>query len=288
MNGRSEGEEWAARELDELRARRFKPSAWRSFIVNSFNRAAQIRAQRPALARQARGWSAVGAVAGVGVGAVNPRLRRQIPALMVWWLAVATMLDWHLGMVEGPTGEYRESLSGADALTLARLWTVPILAAAREPETFTALIVAMALTDTLDGPLARRCGATRLGRDLDRSADLAVLFAAVTAARREGWLKAPVTHLLLFRAGLPIAFVAGSYFLQGARPKANGFQSFRRLTPALIGGLAIAPRTPLTGSALVAIAAGWPPAAAASRICAQCLRTRSDTRPRRAAPKRSA
>jgi phosphatidylglycerophosphate synthase len=102
-----------------------------------------------------------------------------------WWLSVAAMLDWHLGMVEGPAGEGRQDLSSADALTLTRLWMVPLLASAQEQLAFTSLIAIAGLTDTLDGPLARRLGPTRLGRDLECSRFSGHLSACVCKLRKD-------------------------------------------------------------------------------------------------------
>lgn len=266
MNGHTEGEEWAASELRRLRNQRFTPSAWIQFLANSYKRAKRTRAERPGLARQAHRWSGVGAVAGVGLCAVKPHMRRQLRGFAGWWLAVATMLDWHLGMVEGDAGELRESLSGADALTMTRLWMLPFLAASREPQTFTSLILAAAFTDTLDGPLARQHGTTRLGRDLDRTADVLTMMAAASAARREGWIRGPVARLLILRGTLPIAVVAGSYLLRAARPEEGDFRSFRQLAPMLTAGLALAPTAQRTGNTLVAIAAAGPLITAATQI----------------------
>lgn len=281
MNPRSEGEEWAAAELRRLRKQRFTPGAWARFIADSFDRAAQTRAARPTLARQARRWSGVGAAAGVGVCAVNPRLRRHTPGFAGWWLLVTAMLDWHLGMVQGPAAEGRNRLSPADAVTLARLWVVPFLAGAAQPRSFTALILGAALTDTLDGPLARQLGPTRLGQELDRTTDVVVMLAAAASARRAGWLNGPVARLLLLRGTLPIAVVTGSYLLHGAAPPAKDFASFRRFTPALIAGLAVAPSTPRIGNTLVALAAGGPLAAEARHVsrCYRPARSRDSHRP---------
>ncbi|WP_249010525.1 CDP-alcohol phosphatidyltransferase family protein [Conexibacter sp. DBS9H8] len=271
MNRHTEGEEWAAAELRQLRNRRFAPHAWARFIANSFHRAARTRAARPALARQARRWSLVGGATSVALCAVNPRLRRHALGSAGWWVALAAMLDWHLGMVQGPAGECRDRLSPADAVTLTRLWGVPFLEGADEPNSFTVLILGAALTDTLDGPLARQLGPTRLGRDLDRTADLMVMLAAASSARRLGWLNRPVATLLLLRATLPIAVVAGSYFLRDAAPNADEFGSYRLLAPMLTAGLAIAPTAPRVGNTLVAIAAASPLTTATAKISRRLL-----------------
>jgi phosphatidylglycerophosphate synthase len=169
------------------------------------------------------------------------------------------MLDWHLGMVEGPAGEDRGRLSAADALTLLRLWSVPLLAAQDDPATrsrpmFTALIASAAASDALDGALARRIGQTRLGSDLDKAADALTIAAASHAATRAGWLPRGAARLLAVRSVLPVAAVATTYFRTGRRPAIDSFGASRRLAPALLGGLVVAPFWPRAGAALASAA----------------------------------
>ena len=256
------GEQWAAEELDALRADRYGPRAWTRFLRASFRRAADVRRARPELARQARAWSAVGLVS--GVAASTAASRRSLAAtrpgrFALWWLATAAMLEWHLGMVEGPGGGPRERLTAADALTLQRLWSVPLLAAQGDPRrgsgpAFTALIASAAASDALDGALARRAGPSRLGRDLDKVADALVVGVAARAASRAGWLSPRAARLALLRSALPVAYSAGSYFRTGRRPIVDSLGPGRLLAPALLGGLAAAPFSPRAGATLVSTA----------------------------------
>jgi hypothetical protein len=109
------GEQWAATELDELRAGRFHPRAWQRFLSASFERATETRRHRPPLARQARAWSAAGLGAGLLVCG-SPRFPSPRPSrFALWWLATAAMLDWHLGMLEGPKGRRSQSCSPSPA-----------------------------------------------------------------------------------------------------------------------------------------------------------------------------
>ena len=253
------GEQWAAAELDELRAGRFHPCAWQRFLSASLERATETRRARPELARQARIWSAAGLVAGLAVCA-----SRRFPAprpsrFALWWLATTAMLDWHLGMVEGPEGEQRDRLSAADALTLTRIGLVPFVAAQGHPErasapAFTALLVFAGGSDALDGVLARRAGPTRLGRDVDTIADALTRLTAVRVAWRAGWLPAPAARLAAARHGIPVAVVAAGYFRTGRRPDTDAFEVARGLIPVLFGGLALAPFSPRTGAALTGTA----------------------------------
>lgn len=169
------------------------------------------------------------------------------------------MLDWHLGMVEGPKGEDRERLTAADAVTLTRLWSAPILAAQDQPtrdsrRVFAALIATAAASDVLDGPLARRAGSTRLGGDLDTIADAVTLASAARAARRAGWLPTGAARLVAVRSSLPVAVVAATYFRTGQRPASDCFGATRRLAPVLLGGLAAAPFSARAGATLTSAA----------------------------------
>jgi phosphatidylglycerophosphate synthase len=185
------------------------------------------------------------------------------------------MLDWHLGMVEGLAGEDRERLNAADALTLLRLWSVPLLAAQDDPATragptFTALIASAAASDALDGVLARRVGPTRLGSDLDKAADALTIAAASRAARRAGWLPSSAARLLTIRSALPVAAVAITYFRAGRRPPIDMFGATRRFAPVLLGGLAAAPYWPHAGATLTS----------AASIASLALDRKRPTRPR--------
>jgi phosphatidylglycerophosphate synthase len=188
----TDGERWTADALAALRRRRYRPAAWRAFMRDSLARSRASRAQRPALARQAARWGEAGGAVWAGTVLVLRRRGAPAPSLaggLAWWLAVWRMLDWHLGMAEGGDGVPRTRLSPADAVTLARFWLVPALpAAARGGAALPALVAIGGATDWLDGALAHRTGRTRLGRDLDTTADLAFFSVAALAAHRTGRL----------------------------------------------------------------------------------------------------
>jgi phosphatidylglycerophosphate synthase len=257
----TDGEHWAGEQLLALRSAAFRPSAWVRFVAASLDRARSTRCARPALARQSRRWAAGGLLAALAAagalrcaGAGAPRPGR----LVAWWLAIAAMLDWHLGMVEGPAGEPRDRLRAADAVALARVGLVPLVAALgrgsrRDAAAFSGLVAVGALTDALDGALARRSGATRLGRDLDTSADVLLKIAAARAARRAGWLTATSTHALIACQSAGVALATASYFATGRRRTAAPGQ-VTWSAPALLGGLGLAPRAPRLGEALVTAA----------------------------------
>jgi phosphatidylglycerophosphate synthase len=148
------------------------------------------------------------------------------------------MLHWHLGMVESPSGKVR-ALSAADALTVLRLALVPFAAvAAPSGPLFLALLTAGGATDLADGPLARRAGVTRLGRDLDPAADIAFLLAATRAARHARWLPGPAAGLIALRFLAPAATLTVGYFKHARRPPAERFSDTSWTSPLIYSGLA--------------------------------------------------
>lgn len=256
------GERWTSEQLLTLRNARYTPPAWGRFLAACAHRAGETRRARPQLARQAHVWSATGHIAGLTAASALRRadIAAPLPApWTAWCLATAAMLDWHLGMLEGPDGERRDLLTTADALTLMRIGLVPFLAATgrgsrRDAWAFSALSAASAITDVLDGTIARRTGPTRLGRDLDGIADALARLAAARAARRAGWLSAAAGGLVAARHTAPLALVAACYFRTGRRPTTGGFGDKPWGPIALHGGLTLAPGSPRIGSTLVASA----------------------------------
>jgi phosphatidylglycerophosphate synthase len=256
------GERWAADELLALRASAFRPAAWQRFLSASFRRATESRRARPNVARQARAWAAAALLVGHAarraariLGVASPSAR----AWTAWSLVSAAMLDWHLGMLEGPDGERRDRLRAADALSLARAELAPFVAAAgvdapRSRAAFSALIATGAVTDLLDGRLARRTGETRLGRDTDTVADVTLKLAAARAARQARWLTPTTTRVFATCQVAGIAVVAGTYLRRGRRPARERLAEPRWTAPPLMCGLALAPYAPRIANVLVGTA----------------------------------
>jgi phosphatidylglycerophosphate synthase len=237
----TDGERWSRELLDRLRAERFGAAAWGRFFADGARRARATRARRPELASQSRRWGAIGLAAALPFG-----LR---PA--AWWAAWWAMLDWHLGMVETSDGRERP-LAAADALTLARLWAVPVVR--RRPS---AAVVAAALaTDLADGALARRAGPTRLGRDFDATADTLFLAAVLRAAVERHGLDRRLLQLERARLALGAAIVLQSYFGGSEPPPAQ-----RDRGPAAVlaaaGALLASGDRPRAAEPLLAAAGGY-------------------------------
>ena len=229
----TEGELWARAELSALRDARFSPAAIARFLVHSERRARAVRRERPALARQARRWTAAGAAAWLGLAALGREpFRRRLGSGLSWWAACALMLDWHLGMVEEEDGR-AVGLAAADACTLARAWLVPVVADAAHP----AAIMLGAASDGLDGRLARATRTTRAGRDFDGVVDSCFTVAALRGARRSGGLPAAAVGAELGRVGAGVAYAVRSYFGRAQTPSAAVLRSGRALAPVRAAGL---------------------------------------------------
>jgi phosphatidylglycerophosphate synthase len=246
----SQGELWTREILQELRAGHYSPASWQRFLSRSLRRAADTRAARPSLARQARAWSIMG-FGLIGVSwAVRRRMGERAPVrAAAWWTSVSAMLDWHLGMVERADGVVSRDLGPADALTLTRFWLVPFAACRRRPHAFAALVGLGAGTDLLDGRLAASLGPTRLGRDLDTMADLSFFGAAALGARRSDWLSRGAALTVLARQAVPAMLGAAHYFARASRPPDVPGSAWT--SGLLVAGLALAPIRPKAGNALV-------------------------------------
>jgi phosphatidylglycerophosphate synthase len=218
----TEGERWTVDALAELRAGRYRLRAWRRFLDRSLQRSAEARAARAEMAAQARRWAVIGGAAWIVAWHLSRRhacVRLNCAAGLAWWAAVWRMLDWHLGMAEGGDGMPRRRLSSADAVTLSRFWLVPLVAGVGDSRRgLPAAIIVGGASDWLDGALARGRDRTRLGRDLDTTADLAFLTVAATAARRADRLPALGAWAVGTRHAAGCALALTAVFGRARRP----------------------------------------------------------------------
>ena len=229
----TDGERWARELLVELRAARFAPGAWLRFLRSSFVRAGEARRihrreHRQALALGAAGFAAWGGIA----------IRWPLIALVGagWWLLVALMLDWHVGMLERPDGSRPGGLGVANVLSVLRIGAAPALFALPHAAA-ASLLLAAGASDVLDGVLARVGDrVTRLGRWLDGASDTIVLGAAALAAPLPGW----AVGLVLVRCGVPWLAVATSYFARGEAPTGAALVSGRYPGLVLFTGISLA------------------------------------------------
>ena len=255
----TEGERWTRVELARLRSGRWRLRAWNTFLRAAQTRANDTRRGRPGLARQEAIWIAVGGAGWLVAGRLPAasslgQARRWGP---LWWAACAVMLDWHLGMLETPDGR-AVGLGAADALTLARAWLVPAVAARADPT----LVLLGGLTDAVDGPVARATRCTRFGHEFDAVVDACFTAAALRGGARRGGLSPLTVHVERGRSVAGIAYVSSAYLLVGRAPAARVRGSGRRAAPVRLAGLVAAGRghrrlaDTLIMAATVAAAAG--------------------------------
>lgn len=237
----TEGERWSRELLDRLRAQRFSAPAWQEFLAEAFRRARVIRARRPGVTRQSRRWGAAGLAAALPFG----------PAAAGWWAFWWAMIDWHLGMLETADGDPRP-LRAHDALTLARLWAAPV--ARRHPEPW--LVVAALATDLADGAMARRAGPTRLGRDLDSTADTLFLDQVLRGAIERRGLDPALLTLERARLAIGTGVVFASYFGRSEPTPAMGNRELAAVLAAA-GTLLAASGRPRAAERLLGAAIGY-------------------------------
>ena len=257
----TEGERWTAESLSELRRGGYRPSAWLEFLRSSLERSGEARRQRLPMARQAGAWGTLGAVGWMAACLLSRRagtVHLRIAPGLLWWWSVWRMLDWHLGMAEGGDGQPRERLSPADAVTLTRFWMVPAVPAlTRSQAGLPAVILIGGLTDWLDGALARSRGRTRLGRDLDTTADLAFLGTVAVSGGRAGRLPRAGCWALCARYGIGVAVSLLAVFGKARRPavRARPWGALLR-----VGGLAIcAAGREVSGTTVLLVGCAVPP-----------------------------
>jgi len=248
----TEGEFWSEELLSELRAGGYKPPAWSRFFVRAFARAREQRTERPRAHHQVLALGAAGLVAWGLVAVVGQAWVALAGAL--WWILIALMLDWHLGMLEDPSGHRLHRLGPANMLSVVRAGVAPALIVA-SPTVLAALLVPAGITDVIDGRIARaRREETRLGHRLDGGVDGLVLGAAAIGAAGAGVLPWWIAALVLGRHALQWLLVAAAFLVRAKAPPQNGFVSGKKPGLVLQAGLILAALH--VPSAAVLVAAG--------------------------------
>ncbi len=172
------GDAWTRELLAELRAARFSPAGWKRFFGSSLARAGEQRRSRPGARREALATAVLGLAAWAVVAVAGHPVLAVVGA--AWWLLVALMLWWHLGLLETPEGRSLDRLGLSNLVSLGRAAVIPALPAL-SPSLLAGALVAAVATDVLDGTLARRRReVTRLGLWLDGTVDGVLV--GVTAA----------------------------------------------------------------------------------------------------------
>lgn len=249
----TEGERWTREALEELRAARYAPRACVRFLSVSFARAGARRRERR---REHRQTVLLGA-AGLGLWAAVAVAGEPILGVAgsAWWLLVVLMLDWHLGMLERPDGRPLGGLGIANVLSLVRGGLVPALPFL-SPTVLALALLAAAVTDALDGQLARRRDeVTRLGLWLDGAVDSLVVGTGAVAIARAELLPAWIAGLVVARYALPWLAVAAFYLSRAEAPRPKRLLGGQVAGTVLLAGLVLAALRQPAASALVAAGA---------------------------------
>jgi hypothetical protein len=234
--------------LADLRDARFTPGGWACFFRDSFARAREQRTARPRAHRQAIAAGAAGIAAWGAVAAAGHPVLAVTGA--AWWLAAVLMLEVHLGLLETPDGRRLDRIGVPNALSLLRAGAIPLLPAL-PPHALAWALVAGAVTDVLDGALARsRRSVTRLGLWLDGTVDgvlLGVAAASLAAAGRLPWWCA---SLVLARFALP--WLSAPIWLARAETPRPGEYVPGRIPGALLLAGLVASGLAIPGAAVAA------------------------------------
>src|SRR5918994_3339100 len=141
-----------------------------------------------------------------------------------------------------------------NALSLARLFMVPGVVAlllARADGLAAALFVLAAVTDFLDGRLARLAGPTRLGRILDPVADRLMLSSVAVVLAVRGLLPAWAVAILVGRDLLTLVGI----FVVGSKVRVNRIG--KAATAVLMGAIALVVLMPGTVVGVILFYAGF-------------------------------
>lgn len=221
--------DWTEETLASLRAARYTPRAWATFLAASLRRARELRAVYPHAHRRLLALAGAGTAVWLAVGLAGEG--RLAAAGGLWWLAACAMTDWHLGLLDG-----RDRLGAANTLTLLRAGAVPAIVLLSRAPAGLALFAAAGLSDVADGYLARaRDETTRLGLWLDGSVD-GLLLAAVAVVALPAWAAA----LVVGRYAAPWLVIGASYFVRAQRPSLERFVSGRIPGLVTFAGMALA------------------------------------------------
>ncbi len=224
--------------IDEVARDHYSLRAWQTLLSRSLARSLEDIRKSPARTRSFWSWVAIVAATGAAVILLAARLQtpeRALTALVVWlpWYAGAVFfLLTHLGMVDDSHGIPHRSLLLPNGLSFFRLalaplvlWPclqVPVYPAAGL--VFALFLAGLALSDLLDGWLARRQKLdTRMGRMLDFLADVALLTFLAVGLYLASVVPGPLLLLLVVRYPVLLFAMLVMYFARISAPLLTAF-----------------------------------------------------------------
>ncbi len=227
--------------VEEVVRGNYSLEAWQSLLSRSWARSLEDIREVPDRTRSCLRWAVVGA--GIGTGLLFLALAfhglremvRTAALWLPWYVGVVLFMLTHLGMVDdSESGRPHASLLSPNVSSFMRLGLAPLvfwpcLSLPTHPSTgpiYASFLALLALTDVLDGWLARRLrAATRMGRMLDPLADLSFLTFLAIGLLAAGLLPKPLFILLVLRYPGTLVAVLVLYFTRGPVP----------LRPSVIG-----------------------------------------------------
>jgi cardiolipin synthase len=266
---------WVEHLLVDLRAARYRPGAWLTYLRRAIGFGRERALANPAAVRSILFVGLVLFVLSVAGSAalalgVDPALgRRAFGWTVLGLVPLITLTLLHVELLRDRDGTPLDALGWPSALTLSRVALVPaflvFMAAGRMRLGFVVFLFAI-LTDLLDGWVARRFRQeTRFGAILDPLADILCSFWLFVGMSLGGLLPWPALALATVRAALLLA--GGSYLYVTLGPvhihsTVPGKMTGLLLTGLVAARLAIAafdfgglerPLTPIVSDALVVL-----------------------------------
>ncbi len=189
----------------------YRTAAWRGFLSTATRRARSGIGESRSRLITFLAWVALALAGMMALGLLDLARVNSIFATVavIFWFAVSTLWTlMHLSMARSGDGVIQEYFYPPNGLSYLRLATgpamVPVLASFREPMSSgwgtVILIAALAMTDMLDGLIARSTGKTSyLGRVLDPLADIVFLFSLTLGLTIAGVLPLSLLVLMFFR-----------------------------------------------------------------------------------------
>jgi len=216
--------------IDELSNDRFRFRAWRRFLSRSWQQSFEDIRESPVLTRSFL-WSAAAiAVPGLALLLVSWRYQPDAVAIkslslwLPWYLMAVAFVLTHLGMSDDGAGRNIDRFPVPNQLSFMRLALAPLILfpgltvpvhGAGGP-VFAVFAALLALTDVLDGWLARHTGmCTRLGQMLDYLGDLAFLTFLSVGLYLAAAIPASLMWLLILRYPMTLVGALVLYFARG-------------------------------------------------------------------------
>ncbi|MBA3824348.1 MAG: CDP-alcohol phosphatidyltransferase family protein [Ktedonobacterales bacterium] len=213
--------------LADLRAAGYRPRAWGELVVTSWRQSQATARHQPRLVRD---WRLLATLLCVLPLVVTARRCQRLGSMAAvrhgWPLAAMTMAQLgdiyvHLGLHRQLTGQHHASLGPAMTLTALRGWVGGwLLTRLVQDQPLSdgecaGALVAILMTDIVDGPLARRTSrASALGRYLDGEADVLAWTALTLTQTRQGQVPRWFLGIFALRWGLPMLVGFGRTFAQ--------------------------------------------------------------------------